>query len=72
MYFCFRELDAQTNKWFYSQFRKSKRNKKTNNVITGPEIVRASIRHAHRDSKPLLNYAIHYTAVIPANIPYSL
>ena len=46
-----RELDAQTNKWFYSQFRKSKRNKKTNNVVTGGEIVRASIRRARRDGK---------------------
>ncbi len=46
-----RELEAQTNKWFYSQFRKSKRSKKTSNVITGSEIVRASLKRAHGDGK---------------------
>ena len=38
-----------TGEWFYSKFRKSKRNKRTNRVITGSEIVRSSI---HRPNRP--------------------
>ena len=44
---CFREIDAMTGSWFYSRFRKSKRNAKTNKIISGNEIVRASIRRRH-------------------------
>ncbi|KAK2143250.1 hypothetical protein LSH36_859g00017 [Paralvinella palmiformis] len=50
---CFRqmELEAMTNHWFYSKFRKSKRSKKTNRVISGSEIVRASFRRPGRASE---------------------
>ena len=40
-----------TNHWFYSKFRKSKRSKKTNRVISGSEIVRASFRRPGRASE---------------------
>ncbi|KAK2176510.1 hypothetical protein NP493_660g02019 [Ridgeia piscesae] len=43
------QLQAMTGDWFYSKFRKSKRHKRTNKVITGSEIVRTSI---HRPNRP--------------------
>ena len=43
-YFLSRELDAMSGQWFYSKFRESKRNRKTKKVITGPDLVRTSIR----------------------------
>ena len=44
IYFLSRELDAMSGQWFYSKFRESKRNRKTKKVITGPDLVRTSIR----------------------------
>jgi len=39
-----REIEAMSGQWFYKKFRKSKRNRKTNQIISGNEIIRASIR----------------------------
>ena len=47
---CFprRELDAMSGHWFYSKFRRSKRHRRTNAVVSGGELVKASFRHTNR------------------------
>ena len=43
-YFLPRKLEGQSNQWWYTRFRKSKRHRNSRKVITGNEIVRSSFR----------------------------
>ena len=46
-----RELDAMSGQWFLQKFRKSKRHRKTNKVISGNDLVKASVYGKEHPSK---------------------